>query len=224
METAQNRFAQLRHILHGEPTKEAWQNLYVLLDSYPQTDDLNVAVDYTREHLARWPTSLKMAPHTWRSHPLLASLAHDRDPLHIGLDLLLQGSNSSEGMKSKILVMIGAWYAGKIHVLETLSFFEPPSLEKFAPLRGYADFAPHHHLPYAIPKGLIPIRLSAQDQKEALIGESYLVQPKGQLLPWHPRDWEGALSLMVLSAIRLQQQPRQAGMIWPHQWRGRWAP
>jgi len=77
------RFGRLRDLLSRSPSADVWQLLCDLLDAWPDTENLSMAVDYARGHLdAHWPDALRTAPLAW-----IQRLGHapGRTPANAGL-------------------------------------------------------------------------------------------------------------------------------------------
>lgn len=54
------RFALLRNLLLHSPAPFVWQQLYTLLESWPQGEELWLAIEYAEQHLEHWPDSLRL--------------------------------------------------------------------------------------------------------------------------------------------------------------------
>ncbi len=65
MEGFQARMEQLRGLMYQAPSQEAWEELVLLLGSWPVEQDLGIAVEYAATNLEGWPDALRVMPPSW---------------------------------------------------------------------------------------------------------------------------------------------------------------
>jgi Leucine-rich repeat (LRR) protein len=71
-------FGDIRSLLQLPPTQERWNTLCALLDAArPSRTARDLVLPYARDHLARWPDPLRMAPWRW----LVQTIFEDDPPL-----------------------------------------------------------------------------------------------------------------------------------------------
>ncbi len=69
-------FGDIRSLLQLPPTEERWNTLCALLDAArPSRTVRDLVLPYARDHLGRWPDTLRMAPWRW-----LVQTIHEDDP------------------------------------------------------------------------------------------------------------------------------------------------
>lgn len=87
--TPQERFGQVRSLLHQPPSGLVWSQLCAVIDDWPPSPHLTYEVlPYTQELLSSWPTSIfRPAPYKWWSisSPLDTTLRSAAMPLANGL-------------------------------------------------------------------------------------------------------------------------------------------
>jgi hypothetical protein len=59
------RFGELRSIVQQRPSAQAWEALCEHLEGWPSPEQELLAIPYAEQHVARWPSSILIAPLRW---------------------------------------------------------------------------------------------------------------------------------------------------------------
>lgn len=85
--THQERFGELRSVLHQPPSPAVWDQLCDLLDGWHRADLVQTALPYAQDHLRSWPDALRVCPLAWidslrqrKPHPALPLVRVVNDP------------------------------------------------------------------------------------------------------------------------------------------------
>lgn len=75
-----DRLLGVRELLYSPPSQESWRELVTLLESWPNDDSLDVALQYIEDHAGHWGELKRMAPENWSM-----TLLHEKNDKRQGL-------------------------------------------------------------------------------------------------------------------------------------------